>query len=286
MPPFVSSITLADVMPAVQGQAVGDAIPAVFSQDAPPNGKEIGDQIQYIVGTHRVTFEVRGIINNFPLLSDRFFIADLAAVEQAVNLATLSEPWVGQRQVWLAAQPEQHDAIIEQIADGSAPFGSVVLADAQVEEAVLRSNLVAQETLGAFELNAITLSGLSIAIFLMVHFFAARQRLYEFSLLRATGMATRQLLGLLTLEGAIMMMLGLVAGTGIGAGLAMIMRPFLSTVLATAVGGDAIRQIVVNWGEVASLYGLLIGFYGLALLLLLFFLVRAGIHRALRIGEE
>jgi ABC-type antimicrobial peptide transport system permease subunit len=125
-----------------------------------------------------------------------------------------------------------------------------------------------------------------VVVFLLVHFFAARQRLYEFSLLRATGMATRQLLGLLTLEGVIMMALGLLAGSGIGAGLALIMRPFLSRVLSAAVGGDAIQQILVNWSEVFSLYGLLVGFYGLALLLLLFFLMRAGIHRALRIGEE
>ena len=284
--PFVSNVTLAEVMPAVLGRGADGAIPAVFSQDAPPARKQIGDQIQYVVGTHRVTFEVRGIISSFPLLSDRFFITNLAAVEQAVNLPKLSEPWVGQRQVWLAVEPGQQAAVIEQIASGAGPFGSTILADVQSEVAVLRADLVAQETLGAFELNAITLAALSVAVFLLVHFFAARQRLYEFSLLRATGLATRQLLGLLTLEGLIMMTLGLVAGTGIGTGLAIIMRPFLSRVLATAVGGDAIRQIVINWSEVFSLYGLLIGFYGLALLLLLFFLVRAGIHRALRIGEE
>lgn len=284
--PFVSQISLADVMPAVQGRGADGAIAAVFSQDAPPTNKEIGDHIQYVVGTHRVTFEVRGIINNFPLLNERFFITDLAALAQEVDFTVLSEPWVGQQQVWLAVAPGQTEAVVEQIANGSAPFGSQVLADAESTEALLRANLVAQETLGAFELNAITLAALSVAVFLMVHFFAARQRLYEFSLLRATGLATRQLLGLLTLEGVIMMVLGLLAGTVIGGGLAVIMRPFLSRVLATAVGGDAIQQILVNWTEVFSLYGLLIGFYGLALLLLLFFLVRAGIHRALRIGEE
>ncbi len=284
--PFVSSITLADVMPAVQGRGADGAIPAVFSQDAPPSNKQIGDQIQYVVGTHRVTFEVRGIISNFPLLGSRFFITNLAAIEEAVDLSVLSEPWVGQRQVWLAVEPGQHGAVLEQIGGGAGPFGSTIVADAEAVEVAMRSDLVAQETLGAFELNAITLAALSVAVFLLVHFFAARQRLYEFSLLRATGMSTRQLLGLLTLEGVIMMALGLMAGSGIGAGLAVIMRPFLSRVLATAVGGDAIRQIVVNWSEVLGLYGLLIGFYGLSLLLLLFFLLQAGIHRALRIGEE
>ncbi len=284
--PFVSGVTLADVMPAVQGMGAGGAIPAVFSADAPPASKEIGDRVQFIVGTSRVTFEVRGIIGGFPLLGDRFFITSLAAIEEAVNLSVLSEPWVGQRQVWLAAAPGQANQVIEQIANGDAPFGTTVLADAESTELLLRSDLVAQETLGAFELNAITLAALSVAVFFLVHFFAARQRLYEFSLLRATGMATRQLLGLLTLEGVIMMVLGLLAGSGIGAALAVIMRPFLSRVLSTAVGGDAIQQILVNWTQLFTLYGLLVGFYGLALLLLLFFLMRAGIHRALRIGEE
>ena len=258
--PFISNLTLADVMPALQGGSASGAIPAVFASAAPPSGKQIGDQIQYVVGTQRVTFEVRGIISNFPLLNNRFFITNLALLEEEVDLTTLSEPWVGQRQMWLAVEPGQETAVIDQINNGDAPFGSAVLADAQSTEEILRSDLVAQETLGAFELNAITLAGLSVAVFLLVHFFAARQRLYEFSLLRATGLATRQLLGLLTLEGVIMMTLGLLAGTGIGAGLAMIMRPFLSRVLATAVGGDAIRQIVVNWGEIFALYGGLIGF--------------------------
>ncbi|VAW31587.1 hypothetical protein MNBD_CHLOROFLEXI01-2970, partial [hydrothermal vent metagenome] len=103
--PFVSGVTLADVMPAVQGVGADGVIPAVFSQAAPPANKQIGDQIQYIVGTERVTFEVRGIIRGFPMLGDRFFITNLAAIEQAVDLSRLSPPWVGQRQAWLAVKP-------------------------------------------------------------------------------------------------------------------------------------------------------------------------------------
>ena len=99
--PFVSGITLADVMPAVQGVGTDGAIPAVFSQDAPPTNKQIGDHIQYVVGTHRVTFEVRGIINNFPLLSEQVpaqrgqaMTLGSAAALVAGTVAGFSGPWL------------------------------------------------------------------------------------------------------------------------------------------------------------------------------------------------
>jgi hypothetical protein len=93
-------------------------------------------------------------------------------------------------------------------------------------------------------------------------------------------------LGLLSLEGVIMMVLGLAAGTGIGWGLAVVMRPFLSRTLTTAVGNNAIYKIVVNWTAVTGLYALLIAAYAVALILLLAILLRVGIHRAMQMGEE
>jgi ABC-type antimicrobial peptide transport system permease subunit len=113
---------------------------------------------------------------------------------------------------------------------------------------------VAQETLGAFELNAFMLIGLSVGVFLLVHFFSARRRLFEFSLLRAAGMSTRQLLTLLTLEGGIMMGLGLAAGTAVGAGLARIMHRSSPAPSASALGGEALVRILVNWLQVSGYY--------------------------------
>ena len=283
--PFISNITVPDVVPALTHRTATGAIPAVFSAQAYPLEKQIGEQIEYFVGTDKVTFEVRGIISNFPFVEGAFFISNLSLITEEVNLAALSQPWVGQRELWLEIDPAHHDRLVELIESGAGPLGSAITASALATEREFRANLVAQETLGAFGLNAFILIALSVGVFLMVHFFAARRRMFEFSLLRAAGISTRQLLGLLTLEGVVMMVLGLTAGTAVGATLAVIMRPFLSRTLSAALGGEALVRILVNWYQIGGLYTLLISFYALALLLLLFFFVRAGIHRALRIGD-
>ncbi len=284
-PPFISRLTVAGLMPILE-ETDGEAIPAIFSANSHPRGKEIGDRIEYVVGTHRVEFEVRAIITHFPSMSGPFFITNRALLEDVLDLTVLSQPWVGQKEIWLATEPEQHAELVSQIEKNRGPAGSFLLADTAVFEQELRSNLLAQEVIGAFNLNAFTLAALSVAVFLMVHFFSAQRRMREFSLMRATGLSAPQLLQLLSLEGVIMMVFGLLAGSGIGYGLAVIMRPFLSRTLATAVNGNVIHKIIVDWTAVTGLYSLLILAYAIALTLLLIILLRVGIHRAMQMGEE
>lgn len=284
--PFLTDLTIEEIVPALLPNGSG-VLPAVFSADAYPQDKQIGDLVTYIVGQHKVEFEVRGIIRAFPAVDSPFFLTNLAALETAVDLGTLTAPWQGHKELWLAVAADQQQAVIEQftaeIANGTV-MG--ITADSSQVERRLQSNLIALETLGAFNLNAFMLSLLSIAIFFMVNYFAAHQRLYEFSVLRSIGLGTEQLLSLLSIEGILTLVMGLLAGSGLGYGLAYIMRSFLAHPLAVSLGGDTIRQIVLDWGEIGRLYGLLIGFYALALGLLLATLLRAGIQRVLRIGEE
>ncbi|MCB8990954.1 MAG: FtsX-like permease family protein [Ardenticatenaceae bacterium] len=283
--PYVSTLSVPAIMPVLADDP-GALIPAVFSYDAFPQDKEVGDQVTYIVGTHKVTFVVQGIIRSFPAISGPFFLTNLAAVERQVQLSTLSEPWVGQREVWLSISPAQHDALVARLLAGEGPTGAQIVGDARALEQEMQTDLVGQETLGAFNLNAAALVLLSVSVFLMVHFFAARERAYEFSVLRATGMSTRQLLSLLGLEGVLMMVLGLLAGTGIGYGLALAIRPFLSSSLRAAIAGNAIYEIIINWAQVSGLYALLIVSYAIILLILLAVLLQAGIQRTLRLGDE
>lgn len=284
--PYISRLNVSSIMPVLEAQP-GQPIPAVFSADAYPQEKQVGDEVVYIVGQTKVTFSVQGIIRSFPAIAAPFMITNLDALEQQVDLKVLTEPWVGRREVWLAVDAAQHDAVVAAVTAGTGLTGTAtVVGDALALQRELQADLVAQETLGAFSLNAATLALLSIAVFLMVHFFAARERAYEFSVLRATGVSTRQLLGLLILEGIIMMVLGLLAGTGIGYGLSLAIRPFLSSSLRTALAGNAIYEIVVSWIQVGGLYTLLIVGYVFVLLILVLVLLRAGIHRALRLGDE
>jgi hypothetical protein len=150
----------------------------------------------------------------------------------------------------------------------------------------LRSDALAQGTQGAFQLNALTLVLFSVTAFFLVHFFAAQGRAREFGMLRAMGLSARQLLTLLIMEGALVLLLGLLAGTVVGLALSHIMTPYLSQVLAEALAGITIERILVDWPAVAQLYVLLIAAYGSALALLALVLMRTRAHWALWMGDE
>ncbi len=284
--PHTSSLTMAAILEALPLDPDSPAIPAVFSNDAPPNDKEIGDILTYVIGSQKTDFEVRGIIENFPYIEGPFFIANLGAIEAAVDLKTISGPRRGLKEMWLAVEPEMQASLAALINSGKPFSDSIITGNAQARAQQLKSDLIARETYGAFELNAFTMAALSVAIFILVHFFSAQQRRYEFSILRALGLSHRQLFGLLSLEGIILAVIGMAAGSGLGYGLALLMRPLLSRTLTVAIGGDAIYDILINWSEVSGLFIMLAGSYGLALLLLMIALLRTGIHHAMRLGDE
>lgn len=64
------------------------------------------------------------------------------------------------------------------------------------------------------------------------------------------------------------------------------MRPFFSDALAEAVAGGALYAVLIDWPTMIALYAALVGFYVLALLLSSLALMRAGIHRVMRLGDE
>jgi putative ABC transport system permease protein len=233
------------------------------------------------LGGQRIPFGVRGSINNFPALSGPFVIVNRPALEARVGLHTLGERVSGSREAWMAIDPAQRELLIRH-----PTLNQRILDDAQVQLHSLRSDALAQGTSGAFRLNTLTLALLSVAAFMLVTFFAAQGRVLEFGVLRAMGLSVRQLLTLLVTEGVLVMALGLVAGTVIGYGMVRIMIPYLSQALSASLAGANIKEILVDWPAIARMYLLLIACYGLALLLLLLVLLRAGVHQTLRIGDE
>jgi len=149
----------------------------------------------------------------------------------------------------------------------------------------LRSDALAQGISGALQLNALTLLLFSVTAFFLVHFVAAQGRVREFGVLRTMGLSVRQLLTMLVIEGVLVLLLGLLAGTVVGFGLSHIMIPYLSQPLAESFAGVTIERIMVDWPSVAQLYVLLIGVYGSALVLLLSVLMHTGVHQV-HIGDE
>jgi ABC-type lipoprotein release transport system permease subunit len=130
----------------------------------------------------------------------------------------------------------------------------------------------------ALQLNMLTLVLLSVIVFFLAYFFSAQGRVGEFGVLRALGVSAGQLLALLALEGLVVLLLGLLAGAILGFGLAYIMIPYLSPVLAESLAGAVIERMVVDWFALARLYVLLLVAYGSALALVVLVLIRAQIR--------
>jgi putative ABC transport system permease protein len=241
----------------------------------------VGDASTLDFAGRRLSFSAQGVIKNFPTLSGPFVVVSLPDLKTRVDLVTLSGSLSGSQEAWLTVEPSQHEDLVQHPL-----IQERFLDDASARLRALQLDALAQGTRGAFRLNTLTLALLSVAAFMLVQFFAAQGRVLEFGVLRAMGLSVRQLLSLLVTEGVLVMELGLVSGTLIGFGLARIMIPYLSQVLSESLAGVSIKSIVVDWSSIAQLYVVLILCYGLAMLLLLLILLRSGVHRALRVGDE
>jgi putative ABC transport system permease protein len=282
-PASLTDLEITTLMHAIHpdSELAAAEVPAAFSYSALPDAKKAGDLVFLNLGGQRIPFGVRGSINNFPTLSGPFVIVSLPALEARVGLHTLGERLSGTREAWMTIDPAQREDLIRH-----PTLSQRILDDTQVQLHALRSDALTQGTSGAFQLNTLTMTLLSVTAFMLVHFFAAQGRVLEFGVLRAMGLSVRQLLTLLVTEGILVIALGLVAGTIIGYGMVRVMIPYLSQALSASLAGATIKEILVDWPAIARMYLLLIACYGLALLLLLLVLLRAGVHQALRVGDE
>ena len=291
-PTGLSSVSMEAILKTLE-PVESDRIPIVLSYDAPPRNKEIGDEVRYRIGARQYDFEVRGIVVNFPTLTNPFVIAHLPAVEDKVNLNASSMAVIGNRELWLDVDPAYHESLVDALQSqakeevGLPSFqASRIADDAQARVRTFQSDLVARTAITAFRLNAVTLGVLSVGGFILVQVFAAIRRRRQFSVLRALGFSTGQFAGVIFLEGLMLLFLGILLGFGIGYGLAYLMKPFLSLTLQASLGGAAIDRLIVPWSNIGQTLLFLAGFDVLALLVLMIGLLQSKIHQTLRVSEE
>lgn len=258
--PAAGGPALAAILAALETPG-GAAIPAVFSPDAPPQNKQVGDVVEFVVGTQRVAFEVRGIIDTFPSLRGPFLVTNLPLLEQRADFATFTEPWIGQREVWLAAGPGEAAALAAAVDRGDGPPGSGLLASAAAVERGLAGDMAARQTAAALQLNAWVVALTGIATIGLLGLLAAGGRGEELAVLRALGVDDGQRRVLLALDGIPAALAGLVAGALFGYGLARLTLPALARVLGAALGGSPLQRVAVEPAAVFSLFALLaVGF--------------------------
>jgi putative ABC transport system permease protein len=269
---------LTELIQALQRETSNGVLPAIFSRSLLTSEDTVGGLISFTMGNEELSFEICAIVDEFPALSENFVVTDWRALGQQIHLNLwyfrLSE-------LWLATDPAHHDVLARDPA-----LADHILADVQAELRSLQFDAMARGATDTFQLNSLVSGLLSVAGFLLIHYFATRKRTYEFGLLQAMGLAPGQMLGLLVAEGVLVVGVSMLAGTAIGYGLTRTTLPYLSQVLAVSLGRVEIRQIVVDWPAVLRLYAILAGCYLLAMGCSLLALARSCIPGTLRLSEE
>jgi putative ABC transport system permease protein len=233
---------------------------------------DIGDQIILEMGGITYPSEVVGIIIHFPMVNGNFVITDLSRFVQLMDLESMALTDQYSRETWLTVEPDEHDALLTNLSKAGLEDSIAGNSKSQLE--IFQNNLVFREVATAFDLNALVLIPLSVVGYTLIQVFAAQRRATEFNILEAMGLSKTQIRGLLLLDGVIFVILGIFIGTGIGFGLSTLMQPFLVQILPPLSGDFVLSRMLVNWSEMSLRFIVLVGFYGVGLLVLMVSAIR------------
>jgi putative ABC transport system permease protein len=279
-PEGISDHALPELLSLLAEQSGGETVPAIFGSASVSPHARLGDVVAVRFGGQTVRFEVRAIVDWFPSMPPgRFVVTELETLGEWVDLERIV--YARGREVWLDVDPGAHSALAAELA-----LEGRVRADAAARLREMEADAFIRGVVEAFRLNVVVLAVLSMGGFLIVTYFAAQQRGYEIGILRAIGLADGQLLWMLVVDSVLAIGLGLAAGTAMGVGLSALMLPYLSPVLEGVLAGGGLARVAVDWAGVLRLYAVLLGCYGVMVLVLLISLRRLRLLRALRLGEE
>ncbi len=241
----------------------------------------LGDDTTADIGYGIVPLRLEEDLDAFPTLDpgEAIIVGDLGtvALDAYVARATILEPdeW------WLTAD----DAIAVGAVLRASPFESADTVAKVTRTAALQTDPVALGILGALLLGVVAAAAFAAIGFAVSTSVAARERMTEFAVLRALGLSPRQLAGWLSLENAILVVVSLLIGTGLGLLISWVVLPFVTLTQAGATPVPAL-QISIPWGQIALLEAVALVSLSLTVAVLAFVLRRVGLGSALRIGED
>ncbi|HEU5159990.1 MAG TPA: ABC transporter permease [Streptosporangiaceae bacterium] len=138
---------------------------------------------------------------------------------------------------------------------------------------------------GAFVLGFLAALGLAVVGFAVNAAVSARERRAEFAILRALGVSTRQVFGMLGVEQLFLVLIGLAGGLTLGLAIGRVVIPHsVLTVGATAPFPPV--RLIVPWPPILALLAIVPALLAVVLALLVRSLRRQGLGAAIRIGED
>ncbi len=215
-----------------------EAVPALVDdrllQDS---GKRLGDDFNAQISFNNgVTLEIVGVYHYFPTLdtSQYSIVCDLNRLLEILNKGlTRSAP----NEVWLKLAANAPIYTVDQVAQRLTinPQKKQVVVninqafDRRALVSILRSDSLHLSISSALTLDFIIAALLSVVGFVALFYLIAKQRAFEFGVLRAMGLSLRQLTHALGWEQGLLLALSLLLGVPLGYLVAAVTLPPLST---------------------------------------------------------
>jgi hypothetical protein len=240
---------------------------------------------------------VGAIIQQFPTLYPAqsqagYLVVSLSDATAAYLTTTQSDPsTIGPTEYWLRTDdnPAHLRALRGALANDATALDFVRLLDRRQIEQAIATNPIQVGMRGLLLLGAAVAAALALLGSVIQSALAARQRAVRFAVLRTLGMARRQLTRLLLVEQLVIYAFGLLAGTLLGAVLALATLRFLQfgdTALDPATLGVPSYVLAIDPLKIALFYGVLLLSVALALAAAAFYANTVGLGKALRLGED
>jgi ABC-type lipoprotein release transport system permease subunit len=264
------------------GDPLPDVFPAIVSASVTEEtGIGLGDEIRLSsLRTERDRAVVVGIIDQFPTVSpgNNTVILDLPTLQvmdyqNGREIPSADEYWL---------DIDEDSSVAGALA--SPPFGAIRVVDQSERARQLSTDPIALGTIAALALGFLGAAALAAVGFMVSAVASARERVSEFTLLRALGLSRRQLGAWLTVEQAVLALIGVLFGTLIGLLMASMVLPLITV---TQAGALTIPELIVTYPLRTILwldFAVLLALIGV-IATLSAVVRRQGVAAQLRIGE-
>ena len=137
---------------------------------------------------------------------------------------------------------------------------------------------------GILSVGFVAAALLTLLGFLLHSLISFRRRMIEFGVLRAIGLSVGQMISFLGLEQLLLIVAGISAGTGLGVWVSDLYIPFMQ--VGTAKNVNIPPFVVLRaWDDIFIIYGVFAAMLVLAVIGMIWFLMRLRIFEAVKLGE-
>jgi putative ABC transport system permease protein len=273
--------TLGSVMNSLAYKSNGVLVSREFmGQHALRVGDLFRMQMTALGEAHEFDVEIVGSLSLFPTWYPEegpLFIVGLDFLFEQVGGQFPYDVWVK-----TDAPVSEYERIVQDLKD----HGFIILDWAAPRE-VIQREVKRPERQGLFGLLSVGFAAaalLTVLGFLLYALFSFRRRFIELGILRAIGLSSGQMTTFLAWELAFLILVGILAGTGLGAWISDLFIPYLQV----GTGASALVPpfvVQIAWAEIIRIYVLFAGLFVVALGGLAVLLLRMKIFQAVKLGE-